>query len=226
MYGCVNPGRYAEDTQSSLVNNLPSFLGLNTASRRIQRTYWLISLGLDQLSFDFIAPLREFLWGTTTRGSFFARTIVPAAGERARGRCTPTPTVAWRGSRDTPQRSPLGWTYTTGNVERLAQDSPKSMRNVHATAYAGGVGRMGVAQLLSAVKPANRGSQTPLRTAARSYFDVSLPPSGYPVASNLPLAQFIAWRTWSNSFLPIVSSYLNIMSEIRIRSDMYLLFGF
>lgn len=97
-----------------------------------------------------------------------------------------------------PISQPSGWTYTTGNVERHTQDSPKSNATVHAS----GVGRMGVAQLLSAVKPANRGSQTPLRTAARSYtFDVSLPPSRYPVASNLPFAQFIARRTWSNRFL-------------------------
>jgi len=192
--------------ESLLVNNLPPSFGIDMASRRLQRTYWLIFLGLDQLSFDFIAPLREFLWGVEevpTRGGFFARTIVPAARERMRGKFTPTPTMARGRSWDTPVAT--GWIYS----KRHVQGSPKS-KELHATVHTGGVGRRGVAQLLSVVKPVNRGVQTPLRTAARSYtFDVSLPPSRYPVASNLPLAQFIARRTWSNSFLAI-SSRLNI----------------
>lgn len=146
------------------------------------------------------------------RGSFFARTIVPAARERARGKCTPTPKVARGKEPRYPPSQSSGWTYATGNVERQIR---QKARNVHATVHAGGVGRMGVAQLLSAVKPANRGSQTPLRTAARSYLRRFAPSQSLPHrASNLPSAQFIARRTWSflafpqyrrNPHLPTIS---------------------
>ena len=143
-------------------------------------------------------------------GGFFTRTIVPTARERMRRKSTPTPTVARGRSQDTPHRNSLdGHTrpVTSSAMHKIRQKA----KSMYATVHASGVGRMGVAQLLSVVKPANRGSQTPLRTAARSYtFDISLPPSRYPVASNLSLAQFIVRRTWSNSFLPIVSSHLNI----------------
>jgi len=99
-----------------------------------------------------------------------------------------------RRNRDTPHRRPpmdMPWTAARRRPPRFLAKSEERVR----------CRRIGVAQLLSAMKPANRGSRTPLRTAAGSYtFDVSLPPHALspPVLTPSrvpPLAQFITSRT-------------------------------
>lgn len=112
------------------------------------------------------------------------------------------------------------------NVVRhaIARDSPKSEER--ACAKSDGACRWrphGVAQLLSAVKPANRGSQTPLRTAARSCtFDVSSPslptcasPSRYPSRGVTHPSRNLLHDVRSNCFLAIDPSRIDVERYAR-----------
>lgn len=107
----------------------------------------------------------------------------------------------------------------------IARDSPKSEERACAKSGACRWWRPhGVAQLLSAVKPVNRGSQTPLRTAARSCtFDVSSPslPPHMCLSQSLPRrgvthpSRNLLHDVRSNCFLAIDPSRIDVERYTR-----------
>jgi len=158
---CLKSERYAKDKrQSFLINNL-SF-----SSKSIQHLRESNVL-IDLYSWDWISCR------LTLSHPYVNSFEVPHVGwflhtydcsNRERKNEKEVYSYSYNGTRkkpDSPHRNSLdGHTrpVTSSAMHKIRQKA----KNTYATVHASGVGRMGVTQLLSAVKPANRGSQTPL----------------------------------------------------------------
>jgi len=141
-------------TQTSIVSRV-AFSVSDSILASVNSTYLLTYiLGTqDQLSFDFIVPLREFLLRQRMRGGFFARTIVPIAKERekesirlllpqshaTRNRnCTPSPSFCFGPGWWTYDRTIHNVIHTTCDCAGFAKSEERALKTMHA-----GGGRMG-----------------------------------------------------------------------------------